>query len=194
MNINANFDILYYLTHPRNKYIEQTLYEINTMLYLAELLSIYDGCNSMDWGYEFTRNKYGAPISVELIKEVDFLCSKGVLLKDSLGYYKISPKASLESILLLSESKMLGWKTKYIEAVFDSLLTKSFPKVVSAVKNEPVISLVEKIGRTSTLLQSNLVDVLYNDFQILQEIIGDSQIDLVVPASLWIDYLSMQER
>ena len=41
MNICANFDILFYLSHPRNKYAEQTLFEINTMLYLAELLSIY---------------------------------------------------------------------------------------------------------------------------------------------------------
>ena len=30
MNICANFDILFYLSHPRNKYAEQTLFEINT--------------------------------------------------------------------------------------------------------------------------------------------------------------------
>lgn len=48
MNICANFDILFYLSHPRNKYAEQTLFEINTMLYLAELLSIYDGCNAQN--------------------------------------------------------------------------------------------------------------------------------------------------
>ena len=65
MNICANFDILFYLSHPRNKYAEQTLFEINTMLYLAELLSIYDGCNAQKWGYGFARNKYGAPVSIE---------------------------------------------------------------------------------------------------------------------------------
>ena len=35
MNICANFDILFYLSHPRNNYAEQTLFEINTMLYSA---------------------------------------------------------------------------------------------------------------------------------------------------------------
>jgi len=194
MNINANFDILFYLSHPRNKYVEQTLFEINTMLYLAELLSIYDGCNSQDWGYGFARNKYGAPVSIELMKEIDFLCSKGYLLKDCLGYYRLLDTADIDSILLLSKTKLLGWKAKYIEAVFDSLLTKSFPKVVHAVKNEPGISLLESINRTSTLLESSLVDVLFDDFRILQEIIGDPQIDLVVPASLWIDYLVAQEQ
>ena len=55
MNICANFDILFYLSHPRNKYAEQSLFEINTMLYLAELLSIYDGNNAQKWGYGFAR-------------------------------------------------------------------------------------------------------------------------------------------
>ena len=87
MNICANFDILFYLSHPRNKYAEQTLFEINTMLYLAELLSIYDGCNAQKWGYGFARNKYGAPVSIELMEEVEFLCAKGYLSKDSSGYY-----------------------------------------------------------------------------------------------------------
>ena len=194
MNINANFDILFYLTHPRNKYCEQTLFEINTMLYLAELLSIYDGCNSLDWGYGFARNKYGAPVSIEIMDEVDFLCQNGYLLKDQLGYYRLSDKVSIGSIVSLSKSKFLGWKSKYIEAVFDSLLTKSFPKVVHAVQNEPGISFLESIGRTSSLLESGLINALYDDFSTLQEMIGDTQIDLVVPASLWIDYLCAQEQ
>ncbi len=194
MNICANFDILFYLSHPRNKYAEQTLFEINTMLYLAELLSIYDGCNAQKWGYGFARNKYGAPVSIELMEEVEFLCAKGYLSKDSSGYYRISDTASLNSILSISKSGILGWRSKYIEVVFDSLLTKSFPRVVRAVQNEPGISLLESINRTSILLESSLINALYEDFGVLKEIIGDPQIDLVVPASLWIDYLSVQKQ
>lgn len=172
----------------------QTLFEINTMLYLAELLSIYDGCNAQKWGYGFARNKYGAPVSIELMEEVEFLCAKGYLSKDSSGYYRISDTASLNSILSISKSGILGWRSKYIEVVFDSLLTKSFPRVVRAVQNEPGISLLESINRTSILLESSLINALYEDFGVLKEIIGDPQIDLVVPASLWIDYLSVQKQ
>ena len=50
------------------------------------------------------------------------------------------------------------------------------------------------INRTSTLLESSLINALYEDFGVLKEIIGDPQIDLVVPASLWIDYLSVQKQ
>ena len=94
----------------------------------------------------------------------------------------------------ISKSGILGWRSKYIEVVFDSLLTKSFPRVVRAVQNEPGISLLESINRTSTLLESSLINALYEDFGVLKEIIGDPQIDLVVPASLWIDYLSVQKQ
>lgn len=167
---------------------------LNSMLYLAELLSIYDGCNAQKWGYGFARNKYGAPVSIELMEEVEFLCAKGYLSKDSSGYYRISDTASLNSILSISKSGILGWRSKYIEVVFDSLLTKSFPRVVRAVQNEPGISLLESINRTSTLLESSLINALYEDFGVLKEIIGDPQIDLVVPASLWIDYLSVQKQ
>lgn len=114
--------------------------------------------------------------------------------KDSSGYYRISDTASLNSILSISKSGILGWRSKYIEVVFDSLLTKSFPRVVRAVQNEPGISLLESINRTSTLLESSLINALYEDFGVLKEIIGDPQIDLVVPASLWIDYLSVQKQ
>lgn len=95
---------------------------------------------------------------------------------------------------VISKSGILGWRSKYIEVVFDSLLTKSFPRVVRAVQNEPGISLLESINRTSTLLESSLINALYEDFGVLKEIIGDPQIDLVVPASLWIDYLSVQKQ
>lgn len=164
------------------------------MLYLAELLSIYDGCNTPKWGYGFARNKYGAPVSSEIMGEVEFLCAEGYLTEDTFGYYRILDTASIDLISSLSQSVILGWRSKYIEAVFDALLTKSFPRVVHAVQNEPGITLLESINRTSTLFESNLINALYEDFGILKEIIGDPHIDLAVPASLWIDYLSVQRK
>ena len=38
------------------------------------------------------------------------------------------------------------------------------------------------------------VDSLFGDFQTIKEIVGGSNINLVVPASLWIDYLSLQAQ
>lgn len=192
MNIFANFDVLYYLSHPRNKYRDQTLLEINTMMYLAELLSIYDGQKASKWGYGFSRNKYGAPISAEIMSEMHLLCSKGIVNEDEKGYYHIVNSAEMGYVNALAASSMMGWRTTYIDTVLDSLLTKPFPKVVSAVHNEPGISLLNSVGRTSSLLDGNMINDLYDDFRALKEVINNSQVGLIVPASLWIDYLSVQ--
>lgn len=157
-----------------------------------EIIKELEEGESYHQGYTKERQQIYARITELTVEKVRL--RKEYLSKDSSGYYRISDTASLNSILSISKSGILGWRSKYIEVVFDSLLTKSFPRVVRAVQNEPGISLLESINRTSTLLESSLINALYEDFGVLKEIIGDPQIDLVVPASLWIDYLSVQKQ
>lgn len=192
MNIFANYDIMYYLSSKINRYPEQTVYEISTMLYLAELLSIYDGRLASEWGYNFAYNEYGAPVSSEIICEIKTLCSFGIVLQSEDGYYRINSTSNI----LQGSSKLsyLSWKTRYIDTAITSLLTKPFPKVVSAIQEEPGISSLTKRNKTSTLLTDRLSNVLFKDFNVLKEVIQDNDIDLIVPASIWIDYLISQKN
>lgn len=194
ININANFDILYYLSNSKIKYKDQTAFEINAMLYLSQLLSLYDGNATSKWGYVFTRSRFGAPISIEVLEELERLCSSNILEKDISGYYHLSDLESQSIIEMLEKSHMFKWRTKYIMTSVDSILTKPFPKVVAAIQQEPGISLLEELSRTSILHKDFSVDSLFDDFQTIKEIVGGSNIDLVVPASLWIDYLSLQAQ
>lgn len=194
MNINANFDVLYYLANSAIKYREQTTFEINTMLYLSQLLSIYDGNTTSKWGYLFTINKFGAPISIEVLNEIDRLYSIGVLEKDSNNYYRLSCSKSISIVDKLQMSHVFEWRTKYIMVSIDSILTKPFPKVVDAIQHEPGISSLGEIKRTSILHKDCSSDILFNDFKSIREAVGESNINLVVPASLWIDCLSLQAQ
>lgn len=164
------------------------------MLYLAQLLSIYDGCTTVKWGYLFTKTKYGAPISIEILEEIEALCSKGYLVEDDSGYYCLTDALCADIIPQLEQSYIFGWKTKYIMTALDSLLTKPFPKVVNAIQYEPGINLLNKINRTSVLLDGSSTNLLFDDFKIIKEVINDANIDLIVPASLWIDYLTIQAQ
>lgn len=170
------------------------MFEINTMLYLAQLLSLYDGNPPAKWGYSFTKNKFGAPISIEIFEEIASLCSKNYLVKDDSGYYRLSDISSTDFISELEKSYLFEWKTKYIMTALDSLLTKPFPKVVNAIQYEPGINLLDKINRTNVLLDGNSISLLFDDFKIIKELINDANIDLLVPASLWIDYLAVQAQ
>lgn len=190
--VTANFDILYYLSNSVERYAEQTVFEINTMLYLSQLLSLYDGKTTLEWGYFFTRSKYGAPLSGEIVKEIERFLEHEVLVKESNGYYHLSDLFSKSTIDKLAESQMFEWRTKYIRASIDSILTKPFPRVIDAIQYEPGIRMLEEINRTSTLHSNASTDLLFDDFKSIREAIGNPNIDLIVPASLWIDYLSTQ--
>lgn len=168
------------------------MFEINTMLYLAQLLSIYDGNTTSKWGYFFTKNKFGAPISMEIVQEIKMLSSKNFLLKDDSGYYRISETMPKNLIIKLEGSHVFEWKTKYIMATIDSLLTKPFPKIINAVQYEPGISLLDKINRTSILHGEYSSNLLFDDFKAIKEVVNDPEVNLVIPASLWIDYLALQ--
>lgn len=192
ININANFDILYYLANSVSRYADQTVFEINTMLYLSQLLCLYDGNTTSRWGYLFTRSKFGAPISKEILEELDMLSSSGALERDDNGYYRLSDFSSVSIVEKLEGSYMFEWRTKYILASIDSILTKPFPKVIDAIQYEPGIRMLEAINRTSILHGDSSADLLFEDFRIIRGIVDSPNVDLVVPASLWIDYLAMQ--
>ena len=66
MNWKANFDVLYLLKSSNVKYNGLNLNEINTLLYIAKLISIYDGIKATDWGYEFSTNSLGGPFSSDM--------------------------------------------------------------------------------------------------------------------------------
>lgn len=194
ININANFDILYYLSNSVSKFADQTAFEINTMLYLSQLLSIYDGNTTSKWGYLFTRSKHGAPISIEVLGELERLSTIGILEKDDNGYYRVYDSTSKNLVHQLEKSFTFEWRTKYIMTSIDSILTKPFPIVVDAVQYEPGISLFENLNRTSILHGDFSADLLFEDFKSIREVVNDPNIDLIVPASLWIDCLAIQAQ
>lgn len=164
------------------------------MLYLSQLLSVYDGETTTKWGYFFTRNKYGAPFSMEIMEELDKLYTVGILKKDANDYYRLPDGAAQPLVSNLSKSYMFEWRTKYIMTAIDSILTKPFPLVIDAIHHEPGISTMEKINRTSILHADISSGPLFEDFKSIREVISNSQTDLIVPASLWIDCLSIQAQ
>ena len=87
INIYANFDILFLLNNVKIKYKELSFYEISVLLYLSKLLSIYDGNVSSRWKYDFTNSESGAPISRDILIELEVLCDSGKLdISDNVYY------------------------------------------------------------------------------------------------------------
>lgn len=89
-----------------------------------------------------------------------------------------STRAQIEKELLEKQRDLAAAKAEAIES--SAKMEDLYLKAAKAMK--------------SYQGQEDEEDALYEDFGVLKEIIGDPQIDLVVPASLWIDYLSVQKQ
>lgn len=192
INIYANFDILYLLDNMNVKYTELSFYEINVLLYLAKLLSIYDGNVSSCWKYDFTNSDSGAPISREILSELEILSKKSNIETQDDIYFMINAKGIIDRVKLLSGQYTFRWRTKYIEGAISATLSKSIPKVMNAIQNEPGIQYYRRLERSGILHDGSdkEIDSLFNDFMVLKEVVGDSREQIFVPASIWIEYLS----
>lgn len=192
INIYANFDILFLLNNMKIKYKELSFYEISVLLYLSKLLSIYDGNISSSWKYDFTNSESGAPISRDILNELETLSETGKIeTKDNL-YFNLKDVTVANKIELLSQQYIFNWRIKYTECSINATLTKSIPKVLNAIQNEPGIRYYKQLERSGVLHDESdkEIDGLFSDFTVLKEVAGDSREQILVPASIWIEYLS----
>lgn len=192
INIYTNFDVLYLLNSMKIKYKELSFYEINVLLYLAKLLSIYDGNLSGYWKYDFTNSEAGAPISRDILNEMEVLHEKGNIETQDDIYFMLKSKDIIDKLEVISKQYTFNWRIKYIEGAISATLSKSIPKVMNAIQNEPGIQYYYHLDRSGVLHDESdkEVDGLFSDFMILKEVVGDSREQLLVPASIWIEYLS----
>lgn len=174
------------------KYKELSFYEISVLLYLSKLLSIYDGNISSSWKYDFTNSESGAPISRDILNELRNLSETGKIETNDNFYFNLEDVTVTNKLELLSQQYIFNWRTKYIECSINATLTKSIPKVLNAIQNEPGIRYYKQLERSGVLHDESdkEIDGLFSDFSVLKEVVGDSREQILVPASIWIEYLS----
>lgn len=196
MNIYANFDVLYLVSNISTKYNELSFYEINVLLYLSKLISIYDGQTSESWKYEFTVSESGAPISKDILSEIESMQSNFVLASNDDIYFSIKNKQFVESAISnLSTQQMFTRRVKYLQCSVDALLSKTLPTIVNAMQSEPGIKEFRTLDRAGILhdISDIAEDDIFVDFRTLKSIIGEAKSDVFVPACIWIDCLSSVE-
>lgn len=196
MNIYANFDLLYLILNTSPKYSELSFYEINVLLYLSKLISIYDGQTAESWKYDFTVSESGAPISKDILIEIENMQSNLILVSSDDIYFSVKNRQFVEAAIAnLSLQQMFIRRVKYLKCSVDALLSKTLPTIVNAIQKEPGIKEFRTLDRAGVLHDISDVseDDIFIDFKTLKSIIGESKSDVFVPACIWIDCLSLVE-
>lgn len=189
--IEANFDLLYLLKISTKKYNELHLSEINTLIYLSQLLSVYDSHNIEEWEYYFSYHSLGGPYCSEIINEINDMVRVGTITRTEIGedYYTIINfdyvNNLIESLIHFGRFK---WRINYLNASLNACLTKTLPSLSRAIKQEPAISKAIELNK-KIILHKTENDNIYDYFRMLNDALGNVREDILIPASIFIDYL-----
>lgn len=189
MNLNpkASFDILALLCKTQKQLNNASETEIHLLSYLACLLSVYKKQPVSDWGYDFYCT-HGYPFSSELSNSLSKLMSLGYINKKSEFYYANElTKKCLDDFSGLKENQK---RLPYIEAVCAAVLSLPIGTIREALINEPAFSDKKKSGGPRPIFDSGGLENLYEQFSVISDAVGVHISDLIVPAIVWISYLS----
>jgi hypothetical protein len=188
INPYSFFDALFVVDRIGRVLGNATLLEVHLFTYLACLLALYRGQPVGEWGYFFVGTKMGAPYSREIEAAVASSVHKG-FLKDLNSGFILTEEGTAEIQLLgdLSQNKL---KQVYLEASCSMLLAFPVGIIREALFNEPGLKATVSLSATRALLTGAPLELLYEHFSKLSQAVGVEIEDLMIPAAVWVTYLS----
>lgn len=169
-----------------------TLAETHLVAYLACLLSLYRGHAADDWGYDFVRSQWGAPFAVAVAEAVAPLQARGYLLGTGTTLTATEPGATFSEFL--GSRVEHEWRLPYLSGASGSVLALPVGVVRAALREEPSLRQANLHPGPRPLLAESGVDALHEQFQALSEAIGMPVDDVLVPAVVWLTYLTEVRR
>jgi hypothetical protein len=162
--------------------------EVHLFAYLSCLLSLYAGNAASDWGYTFAGTRHGSPFSPEINDAVEDLVALG-LLSHERGYLVVALEGQ-EEYQVFRQFSQNGIREKYLEAACSSLLSLPVGLIRSALSEEPMLRPSTKLDSTRALFAGPGLELLHEQFRALSSAIGIETQDLLVPATVWLTFLS----
>jgi hypothetical protein len=185
----ALFDVLYLGQNLESKIKDFSLTEIQILSYLGCLLSIYDGNNSSDWGYFFSKNDSGYPYSIELYNAMKLLSNRNMITQNSENNEYFNTNATGRDFI----DKMSGQlsiylnRKQYLDVALNCITLAPFGVIRTALLNEPVLTSAKRKSSVLLLEESDFAtNLLYEQFQELRMALNNEFESLLIPAFTWL--------
>ncbi len=184
----ATADALAIISRVQSVLQNATEGEVHLFAYLSCLLWLYKGNPAAEWGYEFSATLTGAPFSTAVGEATKLLRQYGKLHKAG-EYMRLTPDgdALYDKLHTLDQFRI---RYPYIDGACGSLFGMPVGLVRDAVNNEPGLRRAGVMHSKRRLLQEPDKEDLFDQFMALIEAIGVSSSELMIPALVWLRYLS----
>lgn len=179
--------------------------EVFIFSYLSCLLAIYDKKPISDWEYGFVTTGNYLPYSREMEYAFSNMFSRGHLQIDSLKqgalkdgaigseFYSLSDRGKRFYQKLRAISSNAS-REQYHEAACASLNALPIGAIRDAFKQEPQLMASARLESRRELLTGGAVEALYEQFAAVNEALGFTPHDLMIPSITWLSALATLEN
>lgn len=184
LNPDAAFDCLFVADRLERDRGMITKAELHLFGYLACLLWLYRQRPLSDWGYSFVGTELGAPFSLDIDNAIWEFQDRGYLLRNEerLSLSELAQQ-ELQEFLGLSLNEERG---ECLRAACSSTSAFSRGMVASALSQESDLRRARIVPNSRVLLGEAAQRVLYEQFDALHRALNVANIDLRVPAIVWL--------
>jgi len=185
----ALFDVLYLGQNLETRIKDFSLNEIQILSYLGCLMSIYDGNNSSDWGYFFSKNNSGYPYSIELSNAMELLSNKKMIVQSSKNNEYFNTGATGIDFIdkLSNQLSIYSNRKQYLDVALNCITLAPFGVIRTALLNEPVLTSAKRKSSILLLEESDFAtNLLYAQFQELRTALNNEFESLLIPAFTWL--------
>lgn len=182
----AYCDALLILNDSPKSLLPMSVTEMHLFSYLGCILALFQGEPVGDWGYSYAVTEQGFPFSAEFEEARKVLHSHGLLEMDDNNLQQaIQPALNNELAMVLSIG---SWQKRslWIRAAMQCALTFPLGLIRAAVSQTPSTELAIALRRTCKLLDTDDVKLLYEQYDIVNSVLGSDAHDILSPAVIWL--------
>lgn len=184
LNTPATFDVLYITCSLRRIAGGVVAAELHLFAYLACVLSLYRGSMADNWGYTFVGTELGAPFSPDLDTAIAELANRGFLARTA---DRMRPSTEAEDRLRAFQALQLNReRVDCLYAACSSTSVFSLGMIGGALAHDPELRRSRKVPLTRQLLDRSGRASLYRHFEALRKGLPQRDVDLRVPAVVWL--------
>lgn len=190
-NPESTYDCLFIVEHLEEPLHGVTEGEVHLFGYLARLLALFRGAPAADWGFRFMRTNWGAPFSREISEALKELGLSGQLRTEAQD--AVAPMLCTDEgkalLKVTDELELCRARRPYLEAACSSAAALPVSAIRQAIRSEPTFKSASGHTSPQELLAGPSLELLYEQFGALRDVLGDNAADLLVPSSVWMSYL-----
>ena len=184
LNPNATFDTLFIASSLQRHTAGVTAAELHLFGYLACMLWLYKRHALEDWGYSFVGTELGAPFSQKIDHAIDEMTERGYLVRTG-DRMRVSGIAE-ERLKQFSALQLNNERTECLYAACSSTSAFSLGMIGRALSQEPDLKRARTMPMTRQLLEHSAQSQLYQYFDALRSNLGQDDVNLRVPAVVWL--------